>query len=369
MDRVNITAVVGACAPERQQYARRLAAAPPRMLVSAARLAMSPDPLDEALALAPWSDRASGAVVEFPAEVPVAGIIGAFAEGAEDLQLREIVCVVDALHLMQELARDDYAVRRVPGRPGIDGIARALLAATQIEFASTVVLVNWEAVETPELSTAMALVSHLAPAARLRLHRDGEDSGSGAAGASGGGFGAAQERPGWVAILNGDFDPHMTDPRVRAFRYEQLRPFHPGRLARLLDERIEAAAFGTVLRSVGFCRLATRPGVVARWDHVGRMISFDPLALDGPAVRFDAARGADDAGVTAELGSEWADAAGLLALGQDLAVIGLDLDVDGLRAALDEAALDDAEFAAGPASWIGLPDPFPSWPGVPHGTR
>ncbi|WCM55102.1 hypothetical protein [Microbacterium sp. EF45047] len=51
--------------------------------------------------------------------------------------------------------------------------------------------------------------------------------------------------------------------------------------------------------------------------------------------------------------------------GQDIGFIGLDLDAPALLAALDGAALDDAELAAGPREWCTYPDPFPAWHVVP----
>ncbi|MDO9589837.1 MAG: GTP-binding protein [Microcella sp.] len=140
-------------------------------------------------------------------------------------------------------------------------------------------------------------------------------------------------------MLNGNFDPHMTDPRVSAMRYEQARPFHPQRLHEVLDERIDSGHCGTIIRSSGFCRLATRPGVTAHWDHVGSMIAFSPLARDGEQHPDDEP----------------------LALGQDLIVIGLDVDAVALRAALDSAALTDDELLAGPEVWAQFSDPFPAW--------
>jgi len=96
-----------------------------------------------------------------------------------------------------------------------------------------------------------------------------------------------------VHLLNDEHRPHMRDIRVSAFRYEQLRPFHPGRLHQLLQDQFPGGDFGAVLRSAGFCRLATRPGIVGSWDHVGQMISLDPLArdegLDGEVLCADAA--------------------------------------------------------------------------------
>ena len=145
-------------------------------------------------------------------------------------------------------------------------------------------------------------------------------------------------QPGWVGLLNGDFSPHMTDNHVCGFRYENVRPFHPGRLAHLLDERIEPGEFGTIVRSAGYCRFASEPNITAQWEHVGKMIAFNPFIDDNILV----------------------DKAAVISLGQDLAIIGLDIDIAALSLALDEATLSDAEFAAGPMVWQTFENPFPA---------
>ncbi|WP_241488101.1 GTP-binding protein [Leucobacter japonicus] len=333
---INVIAIVGACVPERRAYASRVAERDRAMLLSAARLAVAIDPIREAIALAPWAGSGGSVVVELPADIRATEIIGAFSSEPDDLRLTRVVCVVDASHLLTDLMRDDY----VRARGSALHVARSELLVTQVEFASHIVLVNWEALSTPDLSTLMALANHLAPRARLSLQQGGDSLDGRAASIAGGATHAlesGQDGAGWIALLNSEFDPHMTDPRVSGFRYTHERPLHPGRLQRVLDQRIEPGEFGTVARSAGFCRLATRPATVASWDHVGRVISFEPL---GSGVSIDAE---------------------LLAIGQDLAFIGIDLDRDGLGSALDEAALTDAEFEAGPDAWLALPDPFPEW--------
>lgn len=336
MEQVDVIAVVGSCAPERRAYARRLAAASGRMLVPAQRLALSDDPAGDAAALARWAAQPAGALLELPGHTEMTEMIGALARPDGDTRLTAVVCVADAAHLREDLSRDSYAFH--PPHPwqraaDVRHRASAMLTVNQLEFASMIVLVNWDALSTIDLSMTMALVSHLSPHARLRLDHDRIEAPH-----AGTPYSVGQERPGWIALLNGDHDPHMTDARVSAFRYENVRPLHPGRLEHLLDERIEPGEFGTVVRSAGFCRFATRPHLVARWDHIGRMISFDPLGGD------------EDAGEE------------MLAIGEDLAFIGVDLDRAALTAALDEAALSDAELAAGPAAWEGFADPFPAWP-------
>lgn len=336
MEQVDVLAVVGSCAPERMAFARRLAIATGRIFIAAGRLSASPDPLDEALALAPWAQEA-GAVIEIPGSILATELVGTLAQQDAPTELSGVICVVDAAHLLRDLGRDDYIVRRPRvWREGasVRYTARAMLTVQQLEFASTIVLVNWDALETDELATVMALISHLSPQARVDL-----DDERRAIATDGVAYSVGQERPGWVTILNHEFAPQFTDERVSAGQYEQLRPLHPGRLQQFLDERLEPGEFGTVIRSAGFCRLATRPDISAQWDHIGSMISFDPLV---------SAAGDDED-------------ASLLAIGQEIAIIGLDLDLEALGVALDEAALTDAELLAGREAWATFDDPFPAW--------
>lgn len=296
--------------------------------------------MTEAVSFVPWCTRGAGALVEFPEHTDVTELIGVGAAPGSGLTLREVVCVVDAAHLIADLHRTDYVIHPASHPAHWRHTARALLTVMGIEFASTVVLVNWEPLNTPELSSVMGLVNHLSPRARLRLHHGDQDPWLHAAPATDAGYDVAQERSGWVTLLNGEHDPWVTDPHVSSLRYENVRPLHPQRLGDLLDHRIETGEFGTVLRSAGFCRLATRSHVIAQWNHVGRMICLSPLARD------------EDMGERDEL----------LALGQDLGIIGLDLDVPALRRAFDDAALTDDELAAGPAAWSQFHDPFPARP-------
>ena len=217
-------------------------------------------------------------------------------------------------------------------------IVRSVIA--QIEHAAHIHLVGTAPGE-PARSAAsappdltLALLECLAPAAYL-THRHGTRIGRRARRSR-----HLASGPGWATILGGEFDvPEIVStgrPDVSCFRYEQLRPFHPGRLQHVLDDVFDSRAYGWVVRSAGFCRLATRPESTAHWDQAGRSLSFEHLARD----------------------TEHDE---LLAIGQDLAFIGVDLDRRRLSAALDSCALDDSELIAGPSRWQQYADPFPEW--------
>lgn len=325
MSPTEVTLIVGHRDRSRGAAARRRAHAQrcPHVTASALRRASA----TEAAEFVRDIPAAGHLVVEIPADAAVEAAIGAF-DGDESVRLTELLCVIDAETFFDDLMADDYV-----SSSHVDGtlyVAKALRLVQHLERASTVLVTGWGPVETRDLSILLATLSHLAPAARIRL----EHSASDAAPAP---HSAAIHQPGWVHLLNDEHDPHMRDTRVSAFRYERLRPFHPGRLHRLLEEEFGGGRYGAVLRSAGFCRLATRPGLVGSWDQVGQMISLEPLARDD-----------DSSGPP-------------LALGQDLAFIGIDMDAVALSAALDAALLDDRELTTDARSWTRFADPFPRW--------
>jgi hypothetical protein len=318
-------AITGVCAPERHLFAERAAASLGRRLVWAyggPRHTTSHRPQGF------WAGgRDELALFDCATDLDPLHFSGAFDTPPA------LVCVIDAPHMIQDL-RDGSALRddAPPGDDRGDHGARARQAAAFVEAAHVIAFVNWEGVETARLAMLMALASHLNPLARIRLTRNPHEDVRAALAADT--SLAVGERAGWVRMLNEEHDPHMTDRRVTTFRYEQLRPFHPERLMHALDDEIDARRWGLVLRSVGFCRLATRPGMLARWEQVGSAMWLDPLH-------------------TRDAYS---------CIGQEIALTGLDLNTGALARALDAAALTDAEMDAGPEAWERFADPLPAWP-------
>lgn len=345
--RVQVVAVMGACGPERKDYAAGLAAQRGSILLPADRIAADDMALESSLRLLQIVPSSAELVVEYPLASAITEVIGSLTSSTQDpgvgATLAEVICVVDAAHLPDDLFRDDYVVLDADQRwthPGeLAYVCRAEVIVKQIEYASTVMLVNWRRVDPEQLSVLTALVAHLSPQAQVRF------AGEPAAWTSGPpvpGYSGEEARAGWTCLLNADFHPRRRHARVSAFRYDQHRPFHPGRLKSVLDLRVETEEFGRVIRSAGFARLASRPHVTAQWEHIGAVISLSPLAFD----------------------HQLQSPEELLAFGQDIAFIGIDLDAPGLTAALDQATLTDAELCAGPGLWRSFGDPFPSWDSV-----
>lgn len=333
-----VIAVVGTCAPERQEYARWLVPQRGAILLQAERITKDASAVEGAIGLAGKGPGGQALVVEYPDQIPALHVIGEIVDGEQPAVLTDVICVVDAAHLIEDLT----SAEQIPlAQPSADGGAaivasRAELAVTQIEYASAVVLVNTEHMNAEELGLALSLVSHLAPKAHLDLR---ENMSSPHEGSELGSFSEEQGHAGWLCLLNSDFAPRFEHPRVTALHYEQLRPLHPGRLAEVMQDYLAAGGTGILLRSAGFAHLATRSHITAHWNQAGEHLTLTPAGFDHQLDVEDEP----------------------LAFGQDLALIGFDIDEEELRGDLDAAALTDRELAAGPQVWASFVDPFPGW--------
>lgn len=172
--------------------------------------------------------------------------------------------------------------------------------AAHIEHASSLVLTGWDSMEPSDLHPLVALLGHLNPTATLALL--GPQAPLGPHGHATDIAAVTLNRPGWIHLLSDAFSPRVTHHRVQAFRYQNFRPFHPDRLAAVLGSGFDGDSGGRVIRSAGFCRLASRPHTTILWDHCGTEIG-----LGGPR--------------TEDRSPE------PLTFGQDIAFFGIDLDI------------------------------------------
>ena len=316
---IEAIAVVGLCAAERRRYAMALAGARDYVFVPAEQTVQGIEVIDRLVALVAMTPSVRGFVLEYDDETSCAEIIGALSAPESRAVLTDLVCVLDLVCLPADLGCED----------------RSALLVDQVEFASTLVLLEpGERIDFAGFAAALGLVGHLAPEARQfiaeadAVHAPERWD-----------FGGRPPAAGWTAILNAEFRPPAHTGGVGACRYEQARPFHPQRLQAVLTAAFGEDRWGRIVRSAGFARLASRPYVSAHWDQAGSLLRLTPLSA-GPFV-----------GAGAEL----------LAWGQELAVIGFDLDEAGLCEALDRAVLTDAELLAGPMAWLEYTDEFPAW--------
>ncbi|MFJ4221111.1 GTP-binding protein [Curtobacterium luteum] len=229
-----------------------------------------------------------------------------------------------------------------------DAFVAAERVSALVEYATVIVLDRIEPLSGRRRRALVALLRRMAPHALVVSGRsvrgplDLPASNGGAARLLAGGAG-------WMRALSSgadlDVPPRSDRDDLVTLRYREPLPFHPGRLAHVIEHDLAAGVNGRVLRSKGFFRLASRPDHVGAWSSFGAMLALDPTA-----------------------NRSWdADAP----VGQALWFVGERLDVHGIERALDSALLTAEELLAGPDVWRKWADPFPVWPALDpsHGRR
>ncbi|WP_280490820.1 GTP-binding protein [Nocardia asiatica] len=243
-------------------------------------------------------------------------------------RLDTMVTVVDASTFLAEVARGQaLAERNLQAGEG-DERSIADLLVDQVEFADVLLVNKTDLVGAAAAGAVEATVRRLNPRAHVLRTSNGvvdlaEVLDTGRYDPL-----VAAESEGWAEELAGGHMPETEEYGIRSLTYTADRPFHPLRLAAALEQ------LRGLLRSKGFCWIASRSTLAAVWSQAGPNLVFEPAAwwssLEVPP-------------------------------GQEIVFIGIKLDSGKVRALLDAALLTDAEFAQGPGAWAEYPDPFPAW--------
>ncbi|MFI6171438.1 GTP-binding protein [Nocardia sp. NPDC051052] len=243
-------------------------------------------------------------------------------------RLDTMVTVVDASTFLAEVAKGQALAER--NLQAGEGDARTIadLLVDQVEFADVLLVNKTDLVGAAAAGAVEATVRKLNPRAHVLRTTNGVVELAEVLGTGRYNPVVAAEAEGWEEELAGGHTPETEEYGIRSLTYLADRPFHPQRLSEALGE------LRGLLRSKGFCWIASRATLAAVWSQAGPNLVFEPAAwwstLEVPA-------------------------------GQEIVFIGIELDREKVRALLDNALLTDAEFAEGPAEWSRYPDPFPAW--------
>jgi G3E family GTPase len=245
---------------------------------------------------------------------------------SDHARLDTMVTVIDAAGFLRELTTGDRLIERDLAAADEDERTISGLLVDQAEFADLLVVNKTDLVTADELAALEAVLRRLNPSARLLRTRHGvvdlaEVLDTGRYDPI-----TAAQSPGWAQELAGTHTPETEEYGIRSVTYRASRPFHPARLVAALTD------WEGVLRSKGFCHIASRPEVLAVWSQAGPNLTLEPgQLLDSPHAR------------------------------QELVFIGVDLDLTEPGRRLDPALLTDAELATGPDHWRTFEDPLPEW--------
>lgn len=243
-------------------------------------------------------------------------------------RLDTMVTVVDASTFLAEVARGQALAER--NLQAGEGDARTIadLLVDQVEFADVLLVNKTDLVSEAAAGAVEATVRALNPRAHVLRTRNGVVDLAEVLDTGRYNPVVAAEAEGWAEELAGGHTPETEEYGIRSLTYTADRPFHPLRLSEALEQ------LRGLLRSKGFCWIASRPSLAAVWSQAGPNLVFEAAAW-------------------------WSSLE--VRPGQEIVFIGIRLDRDKVRALLDAALLTDAEFAEGPAAWAAYPDPFPAW--------
>jgi G3E family GTPase len=236
-----------------------------------------------------------------------------------EVQVDTIVCVVDAVLLVEQLSGDELLDERglALGPPDRRNVAE--LTARLIEYADVCVLANAHRNKAPD--RLHNLLHHLNPRTTVV---ETDPSGAPRTPVAKRGlfdFAAAEA---WAGDLAAEDRLQPSGDGVTTVLWRSTRPLHPARLNDALEDIVNG-----VVRSRGVVWLANRPTQRVRWESAGYSASLGTLG-------------------------EWADTEHLAEC--TVVATGVGLDPARLQAVLDACLLTESELNT--LDWQSLDDPF-----------
>ncbi|MEG3131904.1 zinc metallochaperone GTPase ZigA [Pantoea cypripedii] len=267
-------------------------------------------------------------------------------------RLDTMVTVVDGFNFLRDYRSTDSLQARGESLGEADERSVVDLLVDQIEFCDVLVVNKTDLIDADDQQTLFAMLQSLNPRARIVFSQFGQVPLDEVLETGRFDFDAASQAPGWLQELRGEHQPETEEYGIRSFVYRARRPFHPQRFWHAVNHQLDG-----VIRSKGYFWLASRPEYAAMWSQAGA------VARQGYAGHWWASipreRWPQDSESLAFIAQHWQE--GIGDARQELVFIGIEMDEDQVRSALDHALLTPAEMAEGPANWVKLSDPVPEW--------
>ncbi|NUB90787.1 GTP-binding protein [Haloterrigena sp. SYSU A558-1] len=293
------------------------------------------EPLPVAQTLTLGFDQADLDPTEFYAETGI--------EPLEGCRLDTTVTVVDAHQFRTAMESDELL--------DDDGTEKHLgdLVVEQVEFCDVLLLNKCDLVEEDVLAEIEATLEVLQPRAEIVRTEHGRVDPDDIVDTDRFDFEAASRSAGWIRELQEPHESAEEEHGVSSFVFEARRPFHPERLADLLDEFPDA-----VVRAKGHFWIATRRDEAFTLNVAGRSIRVGPGGTWVAALPEDERREhlAEDPELEAVWHDRWGDR------NVRLVLIGTEMDRESLRSDLKSCLATDADLEADPAT---LEDRFPQF--------
>lgn len=245
-------------------------------------------------------------------------------------QLDTMVTVIDGKNFLKDMESVETLAQSDIGLDEGDDRTIANLLLDQIEFANVIVINKMDLISKEEAGKLEAFVKKINPDAEILFSEHSKVDMNKILNTGKFDFDEAANNPGWLKELRGEHTPETEEYGISSFVYDAPRPFHPQRLHEIIaNSRLE-----NVVRSKGFFWVASHVDIAGIWSHAGNIINLDPAGYwDLP---MDERK-------------------------QQIVIIGIKLDKDKVKKALDEALLTDEEMKLGPEEWKKYTHPTFNW--------
>jgi G3E family GTPase len=271
-------------------------------------------------------------------------------------ELDTLVTVVDCENFLSDYETYDDLVDRDLGISDEDHRNVVDLLIDQIEFATVIVLNKTDRIPVEQLEELKRFVHHLNPYAQMIESEYGQVDLKSVLGTGTYNEEWAEGHPNWLAVPRGSEQSEVDEYGIESFIFEARRPFHPERFATALN--FDDGILAGVMRSKGYCWIATHHDEAFRWSQAGVSIKMDQ---DGPWMcTVDESEWPEDEAtrdwIRGTMEKPWGDRR------QELVFIGSEMDEVVLRSRLEECLLTDDEMRLTPAHWSlwDCPLPIPS---------
>ncbi len=269
-------------------------------------------------------------------------------------RLDTMVTVVDAFNFLNDYqSLDNLADRNLALNDEDDREVVGLLV-DQVEFADVIIINKTDLLTLNKLSKLEGILRSLNSSAKIIRAKRGKVPLAEVLDTKRFDFDRASDAPGWMAVLRGKEQPETAEYGITSFVFNARRPLHPKRFFSFVNKKSLPKG---LLRSKGFCWIATRSDLVGLWSQAGQIAELSPHAFWWDTVPPN--EWPDDpetlASIKNQFDGEYGDRR------QELVFIGRKMDEFRIRTALNACLLTDEEMKGGPEKWATFPDPLPKW--------
>ncbi len=267
-------------------------------------------------------------------------------------RLDTMVTVVDGFNFLRDYQSRDSIESRGESLGEFDERSVVDLLIEQIEFCDVLIINKTDLISEKQREQLTGILRSLNPRARIETARFGQVALDKVLNTGLFDFAEASQAPGWMQELRGTHVPETEEYGISNFVWRARRPFHPERFWDFFGGELPG-----VVRSKGYFWLASRPEFAGSWSQAGGVSRQEMAGRWWVGVPRD--RWPQDEESLRWIMQHWQDGVGDAR--QELVFIGMQMDEGALRRQLNAALLTDSELAAGPRSWVNLPDPLPHW--------